>query len=66
VGRGGTDFQPVMEAIEEYKATKVAILTDGYCYEPKYPSGRLDLVWVISPDGNKEVEHWQGQAIYMR
>jgi len=46
-GRGGTDFQPVMDLAEKHRYSSLIILTDGYAPEPTKPNFVKDVLWVI-------------------
>ena len=60
-GRGGTNFQPVMDIVKERKYKSVVILTDGEASAPTKPHARV--VWVL-PKGCEPPVEW-GQRIYM-
>ncbi len=47
LGRGGTDFQPVINFYEEHKEYDgLIIFTDGMASEPKIPTRRR-ILWVL-------------------
>ena len=49
-GRGGTSFQPALDAAKKYKPDIIIYLTDGYpCDRPMKP--KVPILWVITPDG---------------
>ena len=56
-GRGGTDFDPIIEYYNENyrKFNSLIYLTDGYCSSPQ-TLPRTSMLWVISSDGSMEVE----------
>lgn len=60
-GRGGTDFQPIMDLVNEKHYKSVVILTDGQASECTQPKARV--VWVLPEGCNPPVE-W-GQRIHM-
>lgn len=62
-GRGGTDFQPVMDIVEQRKYKGVMILTDGEASEPTRP-GMARVLWVL-PDGKNPPCEW-GERIHMQ
>ena len=49
IGRGGTDFAPLVRHAEASGAAAVIYLTDGFAEFP--PRGRVPVVWAISRDG---------------
>lgn len=62
-GRGGTDFQPVIDYYLEHKRDFASLIffTDGYCNIPENcPAG---IVWVITPTGYHQ--DYPGKVIYI-
>lgn len=62
-GRGGTNFQPVMDIVVERRYKGVMILTDGEAPEPTKP-GIARVLWVL-PVGKNPPCEW-GTAIHMQ
>ena len=60
-GRGGTDFQPVMDLVKERNYKGVMILTDGCASAPTQPRARV--LWVL-PVGCKPPVEW-GDRVYL-
>jgi predicted metal-dependent peptidase len=60
-GRGGTDFQPIMNIANERRYKSVVILTDGAASGCEKPKARV--VWVL-PEGLNPPVEW-GQRIHM-
>ncbi|MBD3262723.1 MAG: hypothetical protein GF334_13820 [Candidatus Altiarchaeales archaeon] len=54
-GRGGTNFQPVMDLADKHRYSSLIILTDGYASEPTKPVYVKDVLWVIV-DGEPPVD----------
>ena len=46
-GRGGTDFQPVIDLAEKRRYSSLIILTDGCAPEPTKPVRVKDVLWVV-------------------
>lgn len=61
-GRGGTDFQPVMDLVKERNYKGVMILTDGCAPVPTQPKARV--LWVL-PVGYKPPVDW-GDRVYLQ
>lgn len=61
LGRGGTDFAPIMQMVEERHYKSVVILTDGEAGEVPKPSA--EVVWVL-PAGHNPPVDW-GKRIHM-
>lgn len=55
-GRGGTDFQEVMDLAEQRKYQSLIILTDGGAPAPTKPAFVRDVIWVIVGGGKPPVE----------
>lgn len=55
-GRGGTDFQEVMDIAQERRYHSLIVLTDGYAPAPTKPAFVKDVLWVITGDGQKPTE----------
>jgi predicted metal-dependent peptidase len=53
-GRGGTDFQPIMDMVNDRHYRGVMILTDGEAAAPTKPNARV--LWVLPPMHNPPVE----------
>lgn len=62
-GRGGTDFQEVMDLAQKMKYHSLIILTDGFASAPTKPGFVKDFLWVITGDGQPPVE-W-GQVVHV-
>ena len=60
LGRGGTDFNPVMEVVAERRYKSVLIFTDGQASPPVQPAARV--VWVMPP-GCKAPVSWGLEVI---
>jgi predicted metal-dependent peptidase len=55
VGRGGTDFDPVLEYYERHKEfTSLIYFTDGECSTSIKPS--KPVLWVLSERSNKDID----------
>jgi len=61
LGRGGTNFQPIMDTVTERKYKSVVILTDGEASPCTKPNAKV--VWVMPP-GHKPPVDW-GQQIHL-
>jgi predicted metal-dependent peptidase len=61
LGRGGTDFAPIMQMVEERHYKSVVILTDGEAGAVPQPSA--EVVWVL-PAGHNPPVDW-GKRIHM-
>ena len=60
-GRGGTDFQPVIDTVDKMHYKSVLILTDGAAPAPTQPRARV--LWVL-PENMHPPVTW-GQEIHM-
>jgi predicted metal-dependent peptidase len=60
-GRGGTDFNPIMNVVNEQHYKSVVVLTDGQAGECLKPNA--EVVWVLPANNNPPVE-W-GKRIHM-
>ena len=49
-GRGGTDFHPVIEYVNEHKYDGLIVFTDGYAPFPPKPKARV--MWVVLGEDN--------------
>lgn len=57
-GRGGTDFQNVIEYTYKHpEYDGLIILTDGYATQPKIPDQFPKLLWVLPEEKNYETHH---------
>jgi predicted metal-dependent peptidase len=65
-GRGGTNFQPVMDLAVKGKYKSLVILTDGCAAPTEYPKGVKDVIWCLVDGGEppKGVE-W-GKRVYIK
>lgn len=63
MGRGGTNFQPVMDIVEQQRYKGVMILTDGEASEPTKP--RLARVLWVCPEGKNPPCEW-GTTVHMQ
>jgi predicted metal-dependent peptidase len=61
-GSGGTDFQPVINLVDERKYRGVMILTDGCASPPSKPK-RAKVLWVL-PAGNTPPVEW-GDRVFI-
>jgi len=50
VGRGGTNFAPIIKYVDEHKYDGLIIMTDGFAPFPAKPKARV--LWAISPQGD--------------
>lgn len=62
-GRGGTNFQPVFDVVEEHRYKGVMILTDGEAAKPTKPKA-AKVLWVL-PVGKRPPVEW-GKRVYMQ
>lgn len=63
-GRGGTIMSPIIEYYKKHKEFSSCVLfTDGYC-ETEMPLCK-NLIWVITPSGNKSTKYSPGQTIFI-
>lgn len=63
-GRGGTDFQPIIDVVDECNYKSVVILTDGeasVCKQPLYSR----VVWVL-PEGSRPPVEWGMRVVILR
>lgn len=60
-GRGGTNFEPIMQVVKEKRYRSVIILTDGCAPAPSKP--HADVLWVLPPGYVPPVD-W-GKRIHM-
>jgi predicted metal-dependent peptidase len=61
-GRGGTDFQNVIDIVNQRHYRGVMILTDGQAPAPTQPKG-AHVLWVL-PTGCKPPVDW-GERVYL-
>jgi predicted metal-dependent peptidase len=61
-GRGGTDFQPVMDIVEKRRYKGVMLLTDGEASAPTKPK-IAKVLWVL-PAGHNPPVDW-GQRVHL-
>lgn len=61
-GRGGTDFQPVMDMVDKRRYKGVMILTDGEAGVPSKPKA-AQVLWVL-PSGHNPPVDW-GERIHL-
>lgn len=64
LGRGGTDFQPIVDFAIEHRYKKLIIMSDGYAPLPDLHGKHIDLLWVITPDGSDE--KFPGRTVKMK
>lgn len=67
-GRGGTDFNPVFEFINNNRHLKYdgcVYLTDGYANKP-HIKPYCPIIWVISPDGLIDEHLWFGRVTSLK
>jgi predicted metal-dependent peptidase len=62
-GRGGTNFQPVMDTVSKYRYKGVVILTDGVASAPTQPTNNARVLWVL-PEGMNPPVDW-GDRVHM-
>jgi predicted metal-dependent peptidase len=55
-GRGGTAFTPVFEYAKKNRYKSLIVLTDGYAEAVEKP-GLMDVIWVLTPDGQCPVDY---------
>jgi predicted metal-dependent peptidase len=60
-GRGGTNFDPIMQMVNERRYKSVVILTDGQAAQCTRPNAQV--VWVL-PEGHNPPVEW-GKRIHM-
>jgi predicted metal-dependent peptidase len=63
-GRGGTDFQPIIDMIDNGGYRWAIIMTDGECSAPTKPK-RAQVLWVLPPNHNPPCE-WGGRVHLQR
>lgn len=68
IGRGGTDFQPIIDYAASQKYDGLCILTDGEASVPKIPSSfRCPLLWVLENEKEYRTHHeWMLQLPHSR
>jgi predicted metal-dependent peptidase len=62
-GRGGTNFQPIIDLVDEMGYKWVMILTDGEAAAPTRPK-RARVLWVLPPGHNPPVD-W-GERVHLQ
>jgi len=65
-GRGGTDFQPIIDYCRERRIPHVVIFTDGECPEPDYRGVRV--IWVFTPRAvskREELMKFKGRKVFL-
>ncbi len=71
LGRGGTNFQPVFDYVEEHRQYDgLIILTDGYAPPPaRKPRGKVRVAWICEDEDSYNTHHhWMeklGKACFM-
>jgi predicted metal-dependent peptidase len=65
LGRGGTNFQAVIDDAEKRRARFVVILTDGECSVPEVKDKSMQIIWVICPGGRAPAD-LPGKIIHMK
>lgn len=67
-GRGGTDFQPVIDYINagEYVPDCLIYFTDGECYPPK-DKCKCPVMWIVTSQGRdiNQMQDFQGKVVKM-
>lgn len=66
LGRGGTAFQPVIDYAIKHKYKKVIIMSDGYAPAPDTYGKKLQILWVITPDGAELGPEFKGKVVKMK
>ena len=61
-GRGGTNFQPIMDIADQRNYKSVVILTDGEAATPTKPKGKV--LWVL-PEGHNPPVDW-GRRVHIK
>lgn len=54
-GRGGTEFQSIMDLAEKKRYQSLILLTDGAAAPPTQPKHVRDILWVLTEGGKKPV-----------
>lgn len=62
-GRGGTDFQPIIDLVDQRHYKGLLILTDGEASAPSRPKS-AHVLWVL-PEGHKPPVDW-GDRVFMQ
>ena len=65
-GRGGTDFQPIIDYCVQERVPHVVLFTDGECPQPEYRGIRV--IWVFTPrmEAKKaELLEFKGPKVFM-
>jgi len=57
-GRGGTDFQQVIDYADKMKADGIIIYTDGYAPAPSKPNYSRKVLWLMSKKEQKPPVDW--------
>jgi predicted metal-dependent peptidase len=67
LGGGGTNFDPALQRIKEYKSKfgGAIYFTDGYAPEPKVRIG-IPLLWVITPNGSADEHLSYGKKVRIK
>jgi len=63
IGRGGTDFEPIMKLAEARRYQSLIILTDGAAPTVERPKYVKDILWVLVDNGNPPVD-W-GERVHI-
>lgn len=64
-GRGGTNFQPVMELAAKKRYQSIIMLTDGEASAPDFPKGVKDILWVITGGKNRKPPVDWGRVVHI-
>jgi predicted metal-dependent peptidase len=65
-GRGGTDFQPIIDYCRKHRIPHVVLFTDGECTEPDYHGVRV--IWVFTPTTaakRAELSKFKGRKVFL-
>jgi hypothetical protein len=64
-GRGGTDFQCVVDYANESDVDGVVIFTDGFASEPKRLKGKTKMLWLLANKDQKPPCSW-GRVAHLK
>lgn len=65
-GRGGTDFQCIIDYANEHRVDGIVIFTDGEACEPTKPKGRTKLLWLLHSKESRPPCDWGERAFLDR
>lgn len=64
LGRGGTDFQCIVDYAKEHKHDGIVIFTDGYACSPTKPKAKV--LWLLHEESQTPPVEWGGVAYLNR